>query len=280
MWDTMLFYTLLGVAFLLSMAALVTLFKCWRKPTVIEYRTEHGWWSRSPVEKAPAEEVIRTFRSRRILLATATAVLIVSVGIWSWALLSGELSRYNEAERAARLDSRQQDVDTLVAASAKMFAAPLSEETATEFFDGIGFVVGYPAIKLPVVFPDGSEDTVDFSYRSQKPYLHPATDEIAEMLNERGWKPDAELQRSWLLTKAIAPELEQTYGVVLQPSQRTELAFPGAAPTALTRYGSTPMTTNVGDGTYFNGIVTLIWDGEFKLIGSEGTDRAAELARP
>lgn len=28
------------------------------------------------------------------------------------------------------------------------------------------------------------------------------------------------------------------------------------------------------DGSYFNGTATLIWDGDFKLIGSEGTDRA------
>lgn len=58
----------------------------------------------------------------------------------------------------------------------------------------------------------------------------------------------------------------------------TALAFPSAAPSHLTRYGSTEMTTALGDGTYFNGIVTL-WDGEFKLIGSEGTYRAQELMR-
>lgn len=57
------------------------------------------------------------------------------------------------------------------------------------------------------------------------------------------------------------------------------LAWPlivGARPS---RYGSTEVTTLLEDGTYFNGVAALIWDDGFKLIGSEGTDRAQELTR-
>lgn len=53
-----------------------------------------------------------------------------------------------------------------------------------------------------------------------------------------------------------------------------EKRAPSVAPEHLTRYGTVEVTTPLDDGSYFNGTATLIWDGDFKLIGSEGTDRA------
>lgn len=281
MWNPFLFYSLLGVAFLVLLVGLAALLTQWRKPVVIEYRGKGGGRVFSPLDEAPSFEVFRALRLRRNLLIAGSIAVVVSLSIWSWAITSGELSHQQEASKESDAAKFQQNVAMLIAESAKVFAEPVSQKAAEEALADRGFSFEYPSVEATVVFPDGEEDTAKFIYqKSNKPYFRPATDEVTEMLNERGWKPDVDLQRSWLLGSEVSPELEKAYGIAIQPSQRADLAFPAATPTVLTRYGSTPMTTLLSDGSYFNGIVTLIWDGEFKLIGSEGTDRAAELTRP
>lgn len=132
-----------------------------------------------------------------------------------------------------------------------------------------------------VVLPDGTEDSVAFTVRNFDDSIkfEPAPEEDAEFLAAAGWVPDAAAQRTWKLRAEVSTGLEERYGSALTPEQREALAFPERVPESLTRYGTTSVTTVLADGTYFNGTATLIWDGDFKLIGSEGTDHAAELTR-
>lgn len=279
MWNPFLLYLLLGISFMVFVVGLATLSMQWSKPTAVEYPGKKGWTT-SPLAEAPSYEVFRALRLRRILLISASAAMLISLSFWGWAVISGELSRQHETQQAELAEANQRKAETLVAESAKVFAEPISQKVAEEALGDRGISFDYPSVKATVVFPNGEKGTAEFTYRtSSKPYFRPATDEVTEMLDERGWQPGADLQRSWLLGKDVSAELEKTYGVAIQPSQRADLAFPATVPTVLTRYGSTPMTTLLSDGSYFNGTVTLIWDGEFKLIGSEGTDRAAELSR-
>lgn len=279
MWNPFALYLLLGISFLVFVVGFATLSMQWRRPTTVEYPGKKGWTT-SPLAEAPSYEVFRALRMRRILLIAASVAMLASLSFWGWAIVSGELSRQHETQQAELAEANRRNAETLVAESAKVFAEPISQKVAEEELGDRGFSFDYPSVKATVAFPNGEKGTAEFTYRtSSKPYFRPATDEVTEMLDERGWQPDADLQRSWLLGKDVSAELEKTYGVAIQPSQRADLAFPAAVPTVLTRYGSTPMTTVLGDGSYFNGTVTLIWDGEFKLIGSEGTDRAAELSK-
>lgn len=164
--------------------------------------------------------------------------------------------------------------------SAEAFVNALSQDEA------FALAAGQTAsVTRLVILPDGGEREVAFvPFKASGPGpvavpLVTATPEDDKALSEAGWKPDADAQRQWKANAEVGDLLERTYGIRLDSNQREGLRIPDAAPETLTRYGSTWLTFPSAGG-YFDGEVTLIWDGEFKLIGSEGTARADELTRP
>mgnify|MGYP007088360309 CR=1 FL=1 len=181
-------------------------------------------------------------------------------------------------QAAEQQEAREQQdrVSSLVSYTEQTFVDPVTPAEAERILDDEhhGFTV---------VLPDGEERVIDFKpnngFYIGFERMSPSSDEEAAELRDAGWLPDADAQRKWRMEAVLFPKLEDAYGVMLTPGQREELDVPGVAPTVLTQYGATRMTVSLGDDTYFSGLVTLIWDGEFKLIGSEGTDRAQELTR-
>ncbi len=164
--------------------------------------------------------------------------------------------------------------------SAEAFVNALSQDEAFALAAG-----RTASVTRLVILPDGGEREVAFvPFQASGPGpvtvpLVPATSEDDRTLSEAGWEPDADAQRQWKANAEVGDLIERTYGIRLDSNQRERLRIPDEAPETLTRYGSTRLTFP-STGGYFDGEVTLIWDGEFKLIGSEGTDRAAELTRP
>lgn len=161
----------------------------------------------------------------------------------------------------------------------------INPPTDTEAFRSLG---EGEAIMTDIVLPDGqivkakvaSYKILPFGSRSFKPVGAASEKALKPLLNgDDEFALDAATQKKWFVHGKVYGALEDTYRVSLDEKQRSELDAPMEEPEHLTRYGSTPLTTSLGDGVYFNGTVTLIWDGDYRLIGSEGTDQAAELAR-
>lgn len=164
--------------------------------------------------------------------------------------------------------------------SEEAFIDSLSEDEAFQLASG-----ETGTVNRRLILPDGQERNVAFAVNTPVSHglmpvpLVPANAEDAKRLAEAGWKPDAALQRRWEANARVVPALEQAYGISLSAEQQGALLIPLKEPSAFTRYGST-LATFPYDGGYFDGEVTLIWDGEFKLITDTGTGRAEELARP
>lgn len=227
-------------------------------------------------ELSPEQQVERE-QDRKTGLRSASVVFLIAASFLIWALLSGEVASHNSEAARIEEQDRQDRINGLVEYTQRAFIEPLDYDTAEHLLEEGGDV------SFTLVLPDGREESVPFTRSDQWlsfEWLVPADEEAADRLNSEGWKPDASAQRVWATKARLLPELEERYGLDLTDAQVDELAVPGSEPVALTQYGSTRMTSSLGDGTYFSGMVTLIWDGEFKLIGSEGTDRAAELTRP
>lgn len=230
-----------------------------------------------------APTAVRDAYRRRFMLPAryfSSTVLVLSLSFLAWSFLSGEVARQDEVKAAQAAAREEAAVTSLIENTRKSFIEPLPEESA------VAAVSDEEPVTMAIVLPDGEETTAEFKaswLRGQgadtQYALTPAGMDERQRLERLGWEGDAEKQRSWALATVVFPELEEKYGVTLQPEQREALALPGTVPSSLTRYGSTEMTVALDDGTYFNGRVTLIWDSEFKLIGSEGTDRAEELTR-
>ena len=273
---TLLYYILVP---LMLVGAVVSLFGLFRTVPRLRKVWVHGQNRPVPIAEAPASVVAQARKSRRRWRLIFLAAFAVCTGFWAWAFLGGEVARQDAAE-AAQQDTRYSAMaSSLVESTEQSFVYPLTGERAKELIE-----TG-ETVEMTLIIPNGDEVTGEFQAVSQgsstniTSRLEPVSDEEAARLSALGWSQDAEQQRKWVLQKVVFPELEKTYGIILEPAQREALAMPSAAPAHLTRYGSTEMTTLLEDGTYFNGVATLIWDGEFKLIGSEGTDRAQELTR-
>lgn len=72
---------------------------------------------------------------------------------------------------------------------------------------------------------------------------------------------------------------EDTYGIDLEAGQLEELRVPKALPTEPAEFGTTPVVLSLGDGEYLRLDATLIWDGEFKLVGPVESNTLTELPR-
>lgn len=186
------------------------------------------------------------------------------------------------------LDATNEDSHKSAVASARELAESSLINPPTSDEDLLALKNG--DLATDVVLPDGSTVKAAITpgrrgfFERYSGYWKPADEAseetLAPILDENGqFDLDAAQQRQWLVYGEVYGDLEDTYGVFLDDAQRAALAVPLEEPAHLTRYGNAPLTTSLGDGTYFNGTVTLIWDGEYKLIGSEGTDQAAELTR-
>lgn len=273
---TLLYYILVP---LMLVGAVVSLFGLFRTVPRLRKVWVHGQNRPVPIAEAPASVVAQARKSRRRWRLIFLAAFAVCTGFWAWAFLSGEVARQDAAEAAQRDTRYSAMASSLVESTEQSFIHPLTEAHAKEL------IMTGKTVEMTLVVPNGDEVTGKFQvvslgrFTNPTATLEPVDDEEATRLSGLGWRPDAEQQRKWALQKVVFPELEATYGIVLEPSQRDALAVPSIVPDHLTRYGSTEMTTLLEDGTYFNGVATLIWDGEFKLIGSEGTDRAQELTR-
>lgn len=272
---TLLFYILVPLMMVGGLVSLFGLFATMRRVREVYVLQQR---KHVPIAEAPVSLATQARESRRRWRLAFLSVFIVCVTFWAWAFLGGEVARQG-AISAAEQDARSSETaSSLVESTEQSFIHPLTEAHAKEL------ITTGKTVEMTLVIPNGDEVTGDFQAVSHGRFsstfsLEPVDDEESARLSSLGWSQDAEQQRKWALQKVVFPELEATYGIVLEPSQRDALAVPSVVPDHLTRYGSTEMTTLLEDGTYFNGVATLIWDGEFKLIGSEGTDRAQELAK-
>lgn len=248
----------------------------------------HKW---VPVADPTAATTVSSMRrARRVLRLSIGPIILVLGAFIIWFSASGALADTEEAKSAELAAEALATQESVVAASVSQFIDPLTMDEAA---DALGCderpLLGNcgserKVYDFVVVLPDGAEKTVAFSagyntYPDRSLTFKTVSDEDAESLAAAGWVPDAVAQRTWRLRAETSALLEERYGTVLTAAQREALAFPERAPENLTRYGTVEVTTVLADGTYFNGTATLIWDGDFKLIGSEGTDHAAELTR-
>lgn len=222
-------------------------------------------------EAAPEKyrELIHTLRRKRkqkaviLFLITATAVSCLL-----WLQVSGENGRQGEAMSEASIEGNIEGMSSY-------FADPVTREEVETLLDG-------GSVDFTIYTANGMPQTVEFyvDHGLFNSGLKPKDESYRTSSMRPGFAGgDTETQTAWKNIGEVYRDLEDTYGVFLTDEQRAALAVPAEEPEHLIRYGNTPLTTSLGDGTYFNGTVTLIWDGEYKLIGSEGTDQAAELAR-
>lgn len=72
---------------------------------------------------------------------------------------------------------------------------------------------------------------------------------------------------------------EDTYSIDLEAEQLEELRVPKMLPTEPAEYGTAPVVLSSGDGEYLRLDATLIWDGEFKLVGPIESNTLTELPR-
>lgn len=238
-------------------------------------KDKHGRWVKLKKEwlqpqGAPQkyEEQIHTLRRRRKQKAVITFLIAATAASCLLTLhVSGENGRQN------REMAEQSMENTLV--SWNYFAEPITREDVKALRSG-------GTVDFTIYTANGEPQTVEFFYDDN--FFGTGLKPKDEALRTSSIRPgfsggDRETQTAWKTIGEVYRDLEDTYGVFLTDEQRAALAVPAEEPEHLIRYGNTPLTTSLGDGTYFNGTVTLIWDGEYKLIGSEGTDQAAELTR-
>lgn len=223
------------------------------------------------------DEVVEALKARRRTSLVAGLVFIGCAIYLAVYFFGGIHAASNENAHQRSLAVAQEQAET------DLINPPTDEETL--------LALRGEEFTTDIVLPDGStvEATIIQSRSSglferltgdYKPVGKASKKALAPILDENGqFELDAAQQRQWLVYGEVYGDLEDTYGVFLDDAQRAALAVPLEEPEHLTRYGNTPLTTSLGDGTYFNGTVTLIWDDGYKLIGSEGTDQAAELAR-
>lgn len=226
-------------------------------------------------ELSPGRQVERE-QDRKTRLRSASVAFFIAAGFLVWALLSGEVAAHNSEAARVEEQDRQDRISKLVEYTERSFIKPMDRAAAERLLEEGG------EVSFTVVLPDGREEDVAFKKNDEWlsfTWLVPADEGTSARLEAEGWRPDSDAQQEWAAEARLVPVLEDRYGLVLTDAQVDELGIPVSEPDALTQYGSVRMTNSLGDGAYFSGIVTLIWDGEFKLIGSEGTDIAQELTR-
>lgn len=268
--DSWLFYLFFIVAVILGIVAFFTLVSSLFPVREVVFKNEKGNWKWFKVKEVPADKLylVKKARRRKAIVGISAFLVLGIVGSYvSWAIGSGELAAQQKVQAEESLDI---SIETY-----NVFAEPLTREDAAALTrEGI----------LRAIYAPNGESFEAEMYVSQGFFvsgnrLTYREDSDRTKAAELGVVLDREAQLAAQAQGVVYRELESVYGVFLTDSQRAELAVPTEAPEHLTRYGTTPITSQLADGTYFNGTATLIWDGEYKLIGSEGTDHAAELTR-
>lgn len=91
----------------------------------------------------------------------------------------------------------------------------------------------------------------------------------------RHFPVSVEQQLLWL----VGGLAEDAYGIDLEEEQLEELRVPKTLPTEPAEYGTAPVVLSLGNGEYLRLDATLIWNGEFKLIGPVESNTLIELPR-
>lgn len=269
--DSWLFHLFTFAAVILGIVAFFALVSSLFPVREVVFRNEKGNWKWFKVKNVPADKLylVKKARRKKAIVGISAFLVLGIVGSYgSWTIGSGELAAHQKAATEESIDARIE--------SYNLFAEPLTRQDAIALgkSDGILRTIYAPngeSFEAEVYINQG------FLFRGSRLTYRDDSDQTKA--TELGVVLTREAQLTAQAQGAVYRELEDTYGVFLTDSQRAELAVPTEKPEHLTRYGTTPITSQLADGTYFNGTATLIWDGEYKLIGSEGTDHAAELTR-
>lgn len=207
-----------------------------------------------------AKEELRYRRTWKLVLSVLVALAATFL---LWSTLSGETARQDAASHQIRLNTVREF------AEGYLLDAPTDEQVEK--------LSNSEPVSLPIAFSDGTIQQVELTYGNWfwgSSYL--LVDESVEGYVAKGdlISFPTELQRAWQLQGLIRDKISERYGLSLTEDQITELELPSEIPSTLTRYGSIPLTLAAQDG-YINIEATLIWDGDFKLVGIPGGD--AEL---
>lgn len=269
--DTWVYTGFFVFAVILGIVAFFTLLASFFpvREVFIENKKNGGRWVKAKEVPADKLHIVKKARRRKAIYGLSAFLVLGLAGSYiSWTVGSGEMAAQNEVSYERSIDSTIENYN--------LFAEPLTRQEAVDIKKGKDIV-------RTVYAPNGESFEAEFYFNEGFLFrgnrLTYRDQSVQTKAAEWGVVLTPEAQLTAKAQGEVYNELESTYGLFLTDSQRTELTVPTAAPEHLTRYGTTPITSQLADDTYFNGTATLIWDGEYKLIGSEGTDHAAELTR-